>query len=349
MKIGITGAAGFIGKALAARAAAEGHDVVGLDLSPTGETYFQNLGARYITGDITNADHVNEFSNGLQRVYHTAAIVKEDGDWKAFERVNVDASHMLAQTAKLAGVQAFVHFSSVMVYGFDFADGVTETGPLDAADNPYCWSKIESEKAVLQCHQPGKFDVYIIRPGDVYGPGSVPWTLRPVQMMKSRRWVFVESRRATFNHVYVENLLDGIELILEKKASGRPFNITDGARTTVRDFFSAYQNFLGIQFIPDLPAAVALPIASLVGRIAGAVGVDAGMNRQAVRYMLRRHAYSSEAIQMLGYRPRIGLPEGMEECRRWLAAEGLLGKAAAAAKDMRVSGRVSASERRSRS
>ncbi len=336
MRIGITGAAGFIGRALAARAAAAGHEVAGLDMNPDGKSFFQSNGGRYITGDITNPQHVKDLCDGVQRIYHTAAIVREDGDWKAFERINVTAAGAVAQLAREAGVRELIHFSSVMVYGFDFPEGVTEEGPLDAADNPYCWSKIESEKRVLQFHEPGIFDTYIVRPGDVYGPGSIPWTLRPVEMMKSRRWIFVESRQAIFNHVYVENLLDGIEVILEKKASGRPFAITDDARTTVREFFSAYQRFLGIRFIPELSGAIAFPVAGLVGRLAGALGIDAGMNRQAVRYMLRRHSYSCEAVKALGYRPRVTLAQGMEECRRWLAGQGHLGKAAVAAEKARV-------------
>ncbi len=322
MKIGITGAAGFIGAALATRLAAEGHTVVGLDLTAAGAGHFRGLGGEYHTGDVTDVSAVERFCRGLDRIYHTAAIVKEAGDWDVFRRVNVTGAATVARCAREAGAREFVHFSSVMVYGFDFPEGVAEAGPLDGCGNPYCTTKIESEAAVLAAHRPGEFDVYIVRPGDVYGPGSIPWTVRPVDMMRRRRWVYVDSRRSVFNHVYVDNLLDGIALILSRRASGRPFAITDDRRTTVREFFGRYQRWLGIRYLPEVPAGAALTLGGVLDRLAGPLGIELEVNREAVRYMLRRAQYGIEAIRLLGYRPAVSLDEGMERTRSWLAQTG---------------------------
>lgn len=49
------------------------------------------------------------------------------------------------------------------------------------------------------------------------------------------------------------------------------------------------------------------------------------MNREAVRYLLRRGVYGTGRIQALGYSPRVGLAEGMDRCAAWLCAEGFLG------------------------
>jgi nucleoside-diphosphate-sugar epimerase len=309
MKIGITGSAGFIGKAIAARARAAGHEVVGLD---------RVSGADFV-GDVGDLALLRRFCRGLDRVYHTAAIVQETGAWDAFFRVNVLAPDSVALAAREQGVRELIHLSSVMVHGFDFPDGVTEEGPLDPANNPYCTTKILSEEAVLRHHDPGKFDVYLIRPGDVYGPGSIPWTVRPVQMMKQRRWLYVEGTRSILNHVFADNLLDGIDLVLERQASGTPFTISDGVRTTVKEFFGHYERLLGMRGFPDLPRAVALPAATIAGRFLPDV------NRQAVRYMLRGGVYSIAKIAGLGYRPRVGLEEGMTRTAEWLRREGLVG------------------------
>jgi len=180
------------------------------------------MGAEYVTGDVTDLGLLRRFCRGLDRVYHTAAIVKEGGEWSGFFRVNVLGADSVAMAARDAGVRDFVHFSSVMVHGFDFPDGVTEEGPLDPADNAYCTTKILSEEAVLRHHEPGRFEVYVIRPGDVYGPGSVPWTIRPVEMMRRRQWVYIDSRRSIFNHVYIDNLLDGLDLVVARRASWTP-------------------------------------------------------------------------------------------------------------------------------
>lgn len=316
MKIGITGAAGFLGKALAARARRAGHEVVGLDRA--------GGGAAEHVGDVGDLDLLHRFCRGLDRVYHTAAIVAETGAWTDFFRVNVLAADSVALVAREQGVREVVHLSSVMVHGFDFADGVTEGGPLDAADNPYCASKILSEEAVLRHHDPGRFDVYVIRPGDVYGPGSVPWTIRPVDMMRRGRWVYVDGARSILNHVYVDNLLDGIDLVLGRRAAGTPFTVTDGARTTAKAFFGHYERMLGVRGFPDVPRALALPLGTLAGQALAALGLRAEVNREAVRYMLRRHAYGIGKIRALGYAPAVSLTEGMERTGRWLRAEGLV-------------------------
>jgi nucleoside-diphosphate-sugar epimerase len=323
MRIGITGAAGFIGKALAARAQRAGHQIVGLDRLEHARALYERMGAEYLVGEVTDVGLLRRFCRGLDRIYHTAAIVKEDGEWSEFFRVNVLGADSVGLIAREAGVRELVHFSSVMVYGFDFPDNVSEEGPLDPADNPYCTTKILSEESVLRHHDPGRFDVYVIRPGDVYGPGSVPWTVRPVEMMRKGQWVYIDSRRSIFNHVFIDNLLDGIDLILSRRASGAPFAITDDARTTAREFFSHYQRLLGVGFIPELPRALAEPIGALAGGVLRTLGRPPELNRQAVRYMTRRYAYGIGKIKALGYRPAVGLAEGMERCAAWLKAEGL--------------------------
>lgn len=316
MKIGITGAAGFIGRAIAERARRGGHEVTGLDRVASG--------AATHVGDINDLDLLHRFCRGLDRVYHTAAIVAETGAWTDFFRVNVLGADSVALVAAEQRVRELVHFSSVMVHGFDFPDGITEDGPLDPADNPYCATKILSEEAVIRHHDPGRFDVYIIRPGDVYGPGSVPWTIRPIEMMKRRRWVYVDGARSIQNHVYVENLLDGIDLVLAHRASGTPFTITDGERTTVKAFFGHYERMLGARGFPDVPRAVGLPLGTMAGALLTAIGMKADVNRDAVRYMLRRNAYGIGKIRALGYAPSVSLEEGMARTEVWLRREGLL-------------------------
>lgn len=323
MRIGITGAAGFIGKALAERSRRASHEIVALDRSDSARGLYEAMDAEYLTGEVTDLDLLRRFCRGLDRVYHAAAIVKEAGEWSQFFRVNVLGADSVTLVAREAGVRELVHLSSVMVHGFDYPDNVTEEGPLDPADNPYCTTKILSEEAVMRHHDPGKFEVYVIRPGDVYGPGSVPWTIRPVMMMRRRQWVYIDSRRSLLNHVYIDNLLDGIDLILQRRASGTPFAITDDARTTSREFFSYYQRLLGIGHLPDVPGAFAAPLGALAGHVLEALGRPPELNRNAVRYMLRRGVYGIGKIKALGYRPAVSLDEGMARCAAWLKAEGL--------------------------
>jgi nucleoside-diphosphate-sugar epimerase len=317
MDIGITGASGFIGQALTRRLKRAGHRVVGLDR-------VDSLGCdELVRGDVTRAEDLARFVRGRERIYHTAAIVAERGDPAAFRAVNVDAPVALARAARDAGVRDFVHFSSVMVYGFDYPEGVREEGPLDGAGNLYCQSKIDAEAGLLPLHEPGRFDVFIVRPGDVYGPGSQPWVVRPLEMMARKQWLWVDSRRSIFNHVFVDNLLDAIELIVERRASGRAFNVTDDVRTSVREFFTHHQRFLGVRWLPELPGALAEPLAGAAEKLLEALGREPEVNRQAVRYMRRRARYSCAAARSLGYVPKVELAEGMRRTFEWCRYAGV--------------------------
>src|SRR5206468_3894419 len=108
---------------------------------------------------------------------------------------------------------SFVHLSSVMVYGFSYLPDVDESGPMRGEGNPYCETKIESERAVLSLDS-RDFGVAVIRPGDVYGPGSVPWIARPLAMMQKGRFFLPDGGRGVINPVYVDNLVDGIFLAM---------------------------------------------------------------------------------------------------------------------------------------
>ncbi|MCC5953628.1 MAG: NAD-dependent epimerase/dehydratase family protein [Acidimicrobiia bacterium] len=307
---GITGAGGFIGLTIVRRLRAAGHDVRGLDLDRRAEPELQAVDAELHTGDICDPEAMVEFCAGLDTVWHTAAIVEESGDLDRFRRVNVEGARTVARAARDAGVRRLVHFSSVMVYGFDFPDGVTEDGPFDGADNPYCITKHESEAAVLESHEPGVFDVFVIRPGDVYGPGCVPWIIRPFEAMQAGLWATIEtSPPALLNHVYVDNLLDGIDVVLDAGRSGEPFVITDGRRTTTVEFFGHLLGMLGITDVPSIDPDVA---------------VELGLDREAVRHLQRSGQYSIDKVRALGYEPTVDLDEGMARTEEWLRASGRL-------------------------
>ncbi len=324
MRVGITGAAGFLGRAFARRSIERGDEVVGLDLDARSRDALAREGIRLEQGDLEREADVERFVAGLERVIHCAAVVKESGDWSLFERVNVRATARLLAAARAAGVRELVQISSVMVHGFDFADGTNESGELDPAGNPYCATKIASERLALAAHDPGRFEVYVVRPGDVYGPGSIPWTRRPVEMMRARKWLHIEADHAIQNHVYVDNLIDGAFTVVDARASGRPFIVTDGLRTSTRAFFSHYQRMLGLRWLPSVSARAAFGIAAIAERAERLLGREPEVNTEAVRYMLRRGAYDGSAVRALGYVPRVGLEEGMAHSRAWLESLGLV-------------------------
>lgn len=321
----ITGVGGFIGLRMAERALASGVRVRGIDLDPTAAQRARQLGVDVIEGDLCDPTRARAAVEGCAAVFHTAAIVTEDASWELSRRVNVAGTVTIARAARDVGARRFIHLSSVMVHGFDYADGVTEEGPFDGANNPYCQTKLESDQAVLAMHDAGRLDVTVIRPGDVYGPGCVSWVLRPIALMKRNLFAYVDGGRPLINHVHIDNLLDAVFVAIERDAVGTAFTVTDGRRTTAREFFGYYARLLGKRAIPSLPSSLALPAFSALERSFVRLSRPSPVHAAAVHFVRRKHMYSiAKAQRELDYAPRVELEDGMARLATWLHAEGIV-------------------------
>lgn len=322
--LAITGAGGFIGKRLAERALERGLRVRGLDLEPAAAARAEALGVETIVGDINDPGAAARVCEGADAVVHTAAIVREDGDWELFRRVNVGGAENMARAARDAGARRFVHLSSVMVYGFHYPPNVAEEGPLAGDGNPYCTTKIESEQALAALHARGDLEVVFVRPGDVYGPGSQPWIVRPLELMKKHLFALPNGGRGCINPVYVDDLCDGIFLALETDRTGEAFNLTDGRAVTFADFFGRLAAMAGLRPPPTLPEPLLRAAFRVIERGFGLVGKAPPANAQALNYLIRPGAYSiDKARRILGYEPKVDLDEGMRRTEAWLRREGL--------------------------
>ena len=135
--------------------------------------------------------------------YSTAlAVVSNTAPLGVAWKVNVKGTRDLLAACADAGVKRFVQLSSVAAYGFDFTETVTEDHPLCPMGNTYVDTKIASEHAVLACHASGRMDCTVVRPGDVYGPGSRPWVVLPLEMMRSGKFILPAHGQGVFSPVY---------------------------------------------------------------------------------------------------------------------------------------------------
>jgi nucleoside-diphosphate-sugar epimerase len=319
----ITGIGGFIGLRLAEIARDRGAVVRGLELPGPAAERARRRGFEVVEGDVTRESDAARALARAEIVVHTAAIVGEGGDIEAYRRVNVGGTRTVAQAAKAAGARRFVHLSSVMVFGFSFPDGVAEGDPLRGEGNAYCQTKIESEDVLTRAEDRGELEITIIRPGDVYGPGSIPWVVRPIELMKQRLFVLPDGGAGVINHVHVDTLCEGVLLAVEREASG-VFTLTDGAATTCREYFGLLARMVG-RTIPSLPSKLLRPAFGAMAAAFRALGKEPPARPEALDYLLRSGTYSIEkARRELGYEPKITLAEGMVEVERWARRLGLV-------------------------
>lgn len=317
-KICITGIGGFIGNRLAEILRLKGAIVSGLELNPISAKKLIQKGFKVIVGSTSDLEILDKFLTGNDIIIHTAAIVREGGSLDEFREVNVNSSLLLAKAARDRGLRGMVHLSSVMVYGFEYEENINEGGELKGEGNPYCITKIEGEALLKEMNSPS-FGIIIIRPGDVYGPFSNPWVLRPLELMKMGLFSLPDGGNGTMNSTYVDNLCEGIILSLSGEAFGEIFNITDGETISWADYFDGLAIAGGLSKPPRLPLFMAIFLLEIVSFFIKLTGKPSPVSRDGINFILRKNAVSIEkAKKVLGFKPSTSLREGLDHTFNWV-------------------------------
>ena len=319
-RVFITGASGFIGRALARRYRDLGAEVCGVDMSA-------DPAWNVVAGDVRDVDRWRRHLDGADLVIHTAAVVSMVAPMRAAWEVNCHGTRRLLTACREGGTTRFVQLSSVAAFGFDFPDGVDESWPLITNGNSYTDTKITGEHTILAAHAGGELDCTIIRPGDVYGPASRAWVVVPVQMMKSRQFILPDRGRGIFSPIYVDDLVDGVVLAAGlQQGAGQVFTLAHGTGVTCAEFFGHHWRWLGRKgSIPSLPTSVAIGLAEAGGKLARLAGKSTEMGRGSIGLLSRRGTYSIEkARRLLGFNPKVDLTEGMRRSEAWARSSGLV-------------------------
>ncbi|MFA5890877.1 MAG: NAD(P)-dependent oxidoreductase [Actinomycetota bacterium] len=311
----ITGAAGCIGRAFTDALTKDGYEVTGIDL---------RSGPGIVAGDISEPGEWTKAIDGADLVVHAAAVVGELGELSAYWKINVDGTRNVLDAASNGRAGRVLHLSSIVVHGSDFADGVDETATVRMTGNPYTDTKTASEHQALLAAASGRAQVTIVRPGDVYGPGSVPWTLRPVEMMKRKVFTLVDHGRGVLSPTYVDDLVAGSMVVATHADTvGHVFHVTGGKGVRAADFFGYYARMLGIRLrsVPSKAMYVVAPAA----KVARMVGKKLPFTPDTIEYITHPGTYSIKKIDaMTGWRPAVTLDDGMARTEAWLRAEKLI-------------------------
>ena len=317
----ITGAGGFIGRAIMARYKALGCDVRGMDLQP-------GPAANIVAGDITDPSGWADHAKGCDLFIHTAAIVSLAAQWPAYRKVTVECTRKAVEVAIVGGAKRFVHFSSIAAMGYDYPDGADETWPVTiGSDYLYGVAKGASEHIVLAAQAAGEIDVTVIRPGDVYGPGSRAWLIEPLKMARSGQLVLPDNGQGVFTPVYIEDLLDGIMLAAGLEAGrGQIFILWGGEAVSCKDFFSYHWHWAGRKGSPrSLPLKAALALTKGVWKLNLMLKRNDEVTPDTMLMFSRKGGFSiDKAKRLLGYQPKVNFAEGMRQSELWLKACGEL-------------------------
>lgn len=315
----VTGALGFIGGALAGRLREEGWDVRGVDARADAD-----LGV--VAGDISQPGAWQEAADRCALVIHAAAVVSNAVGFDRQWQVNVLGTRRVVDAAVAGGAERFVLLSSVRAFGDGgFPDGVDERWPVRPDGSPYVNTKVAAEQVALAAHAAGELPVTVIRPGDVYGPGSRPWVVLPLEMIRAGQFALPAGGRGVFSPIYLDDLLDGILLAATRpEGAGQIFTLTGGAPVTTAEYFGHLARIAGRRAPRGLPTRV-LVAATWANQLAErARGRTTENNPETIRYLAREGSYSiAKARAVLGFEPKVNLHDGMARTERWLHDEGL--------------------------
>jgi nucleoside-diphosphate-sugar epimerase len=314
----VTGAAGFVGSALVERLDARGASVVGADLRPAS-------GIEPI--DVTDRASAASLVARLRprTIVHAAARVDDRGSPALFERVNVEGTRHMLAAAERHSVRRFVHVSSIAALGIEPVERLDETSPLRTNEgSPYFDTKARSEAVAREAFGRGAFEGVVVRPGDVYGAASVPWVLRPLDLMRRGMPLLVDRGRGLIAHCAIDHLVDALVGAVERpEAAGGIYIVHDGSDTTTyARYFETLARSVGHSSrLRSLRRSFALALARAAETLGPRVGLEPPFTRAAIRYVCRRATYSIEAARRdLGFTPRISLDEGLADVAPTLRA-----------------------------
>src|SRR5262245_11586233 len=221
MRIALTGATGYTGARLAAALCARG-DVVSALVRPASMGHAAS-GLRAVEGDLADPRALAQLVEGAEAVIHVAAVYRTAGHPDSYYReVNVAGTERLLEAAARAGVRRFVHTSTVGVHGHVERPPADEDSPIRPGD-VYQATKAEAEALALGYHRTRGVPVAVVRPGAIYGPGEQR-LLKLFRAIARGAYAIVGSGRAFYHPVYIDDLLDGFLLALERpEAVGQAF------------------------------------------------------------------------------------------------------------------------------
>jgi UDP-glucuronate 4-epimerase len=312
MRLLLTGVAGFIGSQLAARLAARGDAVVGLDnfdetLYPAA-LHKRNLAVvadqiEFHEGDFLDAALVGSLfaRHPFDVVVHLGALAGVRPSLtqpKRYQRVNVDGTLDLLEACRVHDVRRFVFASSSSVYGAHNEVPFRERDPAVRPASPYAASKRAGELFCSTYSDLYGIATTALRFFTVYGPRQ-----RPEMAIHKFACLIRDGKPIPFygdgstarDYTFIDDILDGVVASIDRCAGGahRVYNLGGSRTTTLAELVALLEARLGKKAIldrqPDQPGDVPITCADV-----------------------------TDAAADLGYAPKVAIAEGIARFCAWL-------------------------------
>jgi nucleoside-diphosphate-sugar epimerase len=329
----VTGATGFTGQHLVRRLLARGERVRVIARSADKARAAFGPDVEIVTGDVADPAVIRQAVPNTRLIYHLAAAYREAGlPDSRYREVHVDSTRLLIEAARGAGIERFVHCSTVGVLGHIANPPADETTPHNPGDI-YQATKSEAETLALALSSRYGLPLAVARPAAIYGPGDMR-LLKLFRAIARRRFVMIGSGHVFYHMVHVEDLVSGLELLAARpEAAGEVFILGGAEYRSLNEIAALIARIVGVPpprlHVPAWPVQLA---GSLCERVCAPFGIEPPIYRRRVDFFTKSRAFSiDKARRLLGYEPRIDLEQGFRETTAWYRAHGYLPPADGAA------------------
>jgi NAD dependent epimerase/dehydratase len=305
----VTGAGGFIGSHLVERLVEEGANVTAFvrynsrnDAGLLEQLEETKQAVRVVRGDVRDLETVHALFRGAEIVLHLAALVGIPYSYVHVSEVvsvNTFGTLNVLTGAKENGIEKVVIASTSEVYGTARTVPMDESHPKQP-QSPYSASKIGADALGLSFQYAFGLPVAVVRPFNTYGPRQSDRAIIPTIISQALQQdeVVLGSLTPTRDFTFVTDTVDGFVKAAETEAStGEEINLGSGTEISIGDLAARVARALGRDIAVRQADERVRPDASEVDRLC---------------------SDNAKAARLLGWRPEVGLDEGLEQTIEWV-------------------------------
>lgn len=340
MKILITGAGGFLGKRIVERLLAHGlTDLRCMLRDTTKGAALTALAANYpqaklelVAANLRNQRELPPVLTGVDLVIHAAAALKGSPAEMFLDSV-VAARNLLDAIAEMPSLPRIVLISSFGVIGVPSMPRgamVDESSPMET--NPgqrdiYSYTKLRQEQMFRDYQQRLGFELVVLRPGVIYGPGSGHFSNRVGLSMFGRFLHLGGSNLLPLT--YVDNCAEAIVVAaLSPQAAGHVYNVVDDQLLTSAQYLSQYRQQVKRISTLRIPYWLLLWGSKFVAWYAerSRGQLPAIFTPYKTKAMWGGNQFSNARLKALGWAPIVSTPEALQRSFTAFRAEAATAK-----------------------
>ncbi len=333
----VTGAGGFLGKAICQRLCAAGIQVTGFARGAYPE--LEAMGVRMISGDICDLKALTSAMAGCDLVFHVASKAGVWGSKQSYFGPNVQGCDNILKASQSLGIQSLVYTSTPSVtFAGEDESGIDESAPYASRFlNYYGESKAIAEQHVTAANGSpvsggGQLKTVSLRPHLIWGPEDPHLVPRVIARARAGKLKLVGKEDKRVDTIYVGNaayahILAALTLKRDpERCAGKCYFLSNDEPITMAAMLN---KILACAALPQVNKRVPVALAYLAGAVLeGVYGLlgkreEPIMTRFVARQLSTSHYFDiSAAKQDLGYQPLVSIDEGMVHLKAWLVKTG---------------------------